>query len=130
MSNEVPGVNEIRLTRLPTSVLGSPRNWPESGASKVEARGVVLTAGLQDVEPLEVLLHDVRVRADIDDVDPIDGIVVLQAFDGLRDHATRHHALAETGFVGNEETDARPGCPRRSGDPRDRPSLAGTASDS
>jgi hypothetical protein len=55
------------------------------------------------VEPLEVLLREVGVGADVHDVDAFHGVVELELLDRPRNDPTSDDALAETGLVRNEK---------------------------
>ena len=46
---------------------------------------------------------EVRVRADVDDVDALDRLVVLEVLDRPGDEAAGHPGLAQAGLVGDEE---------------------------
>ena len=60
-----------------------------------------------NVQPLEILVGDVGVGADVDNVDAVHGVVILQLLDRPGDDAPRYQALAEAGLVGDQEAPAR-----------------------
>ncbi len=62
-----------------------------------------LGAVAADVELGDVLPGDVGVGADVDDVDAVDGAVVLQPLDRTCDHAASDERLAHPDLVGDEE---------------------------
>lgn len=62
---------------------------------------VVGVAG--DVEFAQVLVGEVEVGAHVDDVDAVDGVVVLELLDRAGDEAPSHDGLTETGLVGHQE---------------------------
>ena len=47
----------------------------------------------RDVEAADVLLGDVGIRTHVNDVDPVDAVIVLQVFDAARDDAPRYEAF-------------------------------------
>ena len=59
------------------------------------------------VQPLDVLPGDLRVRADVDDVDPPN--VLLEVLDGLGDQPACDERLAKPDLVGDEESRRRVG---------------------
>lgn len=58
-----------------------------------------------DAQPVNILPSDIRVRADIDDVDP--RYFVPQVIDGSRNHATCDQRLPQPDFVCDEESSGR-----------------------
>ena len=110
ISNDVPGVNDTRLTFLPDSVESDARCLRFECEHREPARDAEVRV-TRDVEAAEVLLRQVGARADVDDVDPVDVGRVLQFGDGRCDDATRDDALAEARLVRDQEPPARAWCP-------------------